>query len=547
MTRRVSAKPSLRQGLAWSAVSALVLRLGTLAVGIFLARLLSPEQFGVYAIALTVQAVLMTLADFGLSTDLIRSRDHERKAPTVATLGLVTGTSLALIMVWSAQGTAELLGSPDAGPVIAVMSLTLVFAGAGVVPFASLQRNFEQKKLFVANLADFIVGTVLTVLLILAGWGVMALAISRVIAQLTSMTLQFVLSGQRPRFGFDRSLVPQVLTFGLPAAGANLLSWVLLSSDKVIISHLAGPAALGFYFLAFNISNWPMSAIGQVVRAVALPAFSRSGAPRDRILADAVAPTWTFTLLAGLLLALLAAPVIEIVYGEKWLAAAPILIILGLFGALRTLFDMAVAFLLARGHSGAVLLVQVAWLSALIPALYLGTRMDGGVGAATGHFAVAIVVVAPAYCWALARAEASLRLLWASVWPPVAAALPTAAAVLVVMEVLDGPLPRLLVGGTAGTAVYLLVIGSWVRRRLAIASRLGEPAGLPGGTPAETASPDTGTPDEAPSTVQEPVLDPPQASVATRFSARRAASRRKRVGGDLSEESSDAAPVRTAL
>lgn len=525
MTRHVNTSPSLRHGLAWSALSALVLRFGTVAVGIFLARLLSPEPFGIYAIALTVQAVLMTLADFGLSTDLIRSPDHERKAPTVATLGLVTGASLSLIMVWSAQGTAELLGSAEAGPVIAVISLTLVFAGIGVVPFASLQRNFEQKKLFVANFADFLVGTIVTVALVLAGWGVMALAVSRVIAQLTSVTLQFVLSGERPRFGFDRSLVPQVLAFGLPVAGANLLSWVLLSSDKIVISHLAGPAALGFYFLAFNISNWPMSAFGQVVRAVALPAFSRSGAPRDRVLADAVAPTWTLALLAGLMLALLAAPVIEIVYGEKWLFAAPILTILGLFGALRTVFDLAVAFLLARGHSAAVLLVQAAWLVALIPALYVGSRMAGGVGAAAGHLVVSLVVVAPAYCWALARAGASLRLLWAAIWPPAAASVPAATAVLIVMELVHGPLLRLLAGGVVGSTVYVLIIGVWLRGRLAVASRLGDPAvpGLSGDAPIEP-------------TTQSPATPP---------STRRSTSSHRHVRTAPVNARTDAAPART--
>ncbi len=62
--------------------------MGGLVVGIVLARLLAPEQFGVYAVALTVQSILITVADLGLSADLIRSDEPERIAPTVATLGL---------------------------------------------------------------------------------------------------------------------------------------------------------------------------------------------------------------------------------------------------------------------------------------------------------------------------------------------------------------------------------------------------------------------------------------------------------------------------
>lgn len=468
----VEKSAGLRQGLAWSAVSAMVIRFGTVALGIFLARLLSPEEFGVYAIALTVQAVLMTLADFGLSTDLIRSPDHRRKAPTVATMGLVTGASLTIIMVLSANGTAELLGSPDAGPVIAVMSLTLLLGGIGVVPYAALQRTFAQKKLFMVSLTDFIVSTIVTITLILAGWGVMALAISRVVAHLCSLVVQFVLAGEKPRFGFDRALVPQVLAFGLPVAGANLLSWVLLSSDKVVISHAAGPVALGFYFLAFNISNWPMSVIGQVVRSVSLPAFSKAVHSRHRVLADALAPTWAFTLLAGLMLALLASPVIEIVYGQKWLAAAPILGILGFFGAIRTLFDMAVAFLLAHGHSSVTLGIQALWLVFLLPTMYYATTVEENTGAAWAHLVVALVVVMPAYCWALSRAGASLRLLWAAVWPPALAAIPAAGITLLITSFIDSPLMSLLAGGVGGCGIYVLLLAHWLRPRIAIAAHL---------------------------------------------------------------------------
>jgi len=466
--------------------------LGTVGVGIFLARLLTPAEFGIYAIALTVQAVLMTLADFGLSTDLIRSPDFERRAPTAATLALVTSGLLTAAMVWSAPQTATLLGSGDAGPVIAVMSFTLVIAGFGVVPFAALQKQFEQKKLFAAALADFAVGTVVTVLLVLAGWGVMALAVSRIAAQTTAVAIQFVLSGVRPRFGLDRALVPDVVRFGLPVAGANLASWVLLSSDKIIISVIAGPAALGIYFLAFNISNWPMSAIGQVVRSVALPAFARSRISPRRVLADAVAPTWTVTLLAGLMLALLASPVIEVIYGPKWHAAVPILAVLGFFGAIRTLFDLAVAFLLARGQSASVLLVQAAWLAALIPILILATRRDGSVGTAVGHVGVSVLVAAPLYCWALARAGASLRLLWAAVWPPLAAAIPTVLATSLALVLLDGPVVRLLAGGAVGCTVYLLFIGLWFKSRLFVAARLAEPGEADSELAATTAADDPG-------------------------------------------------------
>src|SRR5690606_30327506 len=76
------------RGLGWSTLSNLVLRVGNFVVSLIMARLIAPEEFGVFAVALTVWSVLSTLAEFGLGSDLVRARDPQRRIPTVATLGL---------------------------------------------------------------------------------------------------------------------------------------------------------------------------------------------------------------------------------------------------------------------------------------------------------------------------------------------------------------------------------------------------------------------------------------------------------------------------
>jgi lipopolysaccharide exporter len=455
----------IRRGLAWSTVNNLLLRMGSLALGILLARLLSPEQFGVYAIALAVQAVLMTLADMGLSADLIRCEDPRRRAPTVAALGLVTGSTLAVVMALTAHQVATLLGSPGAGNVTALLALTLVLAGAGVVPYAMLQREFQQKKLFAIAMVDFTISTVVTITLVAAGWGVISLAIGRIVAQCVTLVLQFRLAGVRPRYALDRSQVRPVVAFGLPVAGANMLSWALLNIDNVVISRVAGPVSLGYYVLAFNISNWPMAAIGQVVRSVALPAFARSrGAERDRSLATGLAITWAVALPAGLMLAVLSVPLVAFVYGAVWAPSAGVLAALGLFGALRVAFDLFASFLLARGASGAVLWIQGLWFVALIPAMVIGTRLFGINGGGWAHLGIGLAIVLPAYLYAARRTGVDLKALAAVVWPPLAAGIPAWLAAHLVAGLVQTPVLALVLGGTAGTGVYAVLIFRWLRR-----------------------------------------------------------------------------------
>lgn len=453
------------RGAAWSGVSTIVLRLGGLVVGIVLARLLAPEQFGVYAVALTVQGILITVADLGLSADLIRSDEPERIAPTVATLGLTAGTLTAAATAASSMGLASLLDSPQAGPAIAVLSLTLLLAGGTVVPFAMLQRRFQQRELFFVGVADFVVSTTVTLLLVALGFGVMGLAIGRVAAQVVSSALQFLLARVVPRFSIDRTVVKGVLAFGLPIAAANLLSWALLNVDNIVLARVAGATALGYYVLAFNISSWPMSALSQVVRSIALPFFSRSqGGTHAFAVVAAVA--WAGALPAGTVLAALSFPLIDVLYGERWLPGAPVLAALGLYGSLRVAFDISAGYLYSQGRSRPVLWIQIVWLVALVAAMVAATQAYGIQGAGWAHVVVAVVVILPAYLIALKLTGVKLGELARIAWLPTAATIPAVAAAVVATLFISAPVGALLVGGSAALVVYAALIWPWLRKQL---------------------------------------------------------------------------------
>jgi len=463
------AGPNLRwkaaRGAAWSGVSTVVLRLSSLLVGIVLARLLSPNQFGVYAVALTVQSILMTVADLGLSADLVRSDQPERIAPTVATLGLASGATTTALTVATSSLLADLLGSPAAAPAISVLAFTLLLAGVSLVPYSMLLRRFQQRELFIVGVADFIVSTSVTLTLVAMGFGVMGLAIGRVAAQVVSSTLQFFLARERPRFGIDRAVVRPVLKFGVPIALANLLAWGLINIDNIVLVRVAGATALGFYVLAFNISSWPMSALSQTVRAVCLPYFSRTEDAGEG-LAKLVAIGWAAALPAGGLLAALSAPLIAILYGERWLPAAPVLAALGVFGALRVAFDIFTAYLYAQGRSRPVLWVQVIWLVTLTLGMVYATAAFGIVGAGWVHVIVALIIVLPAYLVTLRIAGVRLAAVLRRSWWPTAATVPAVGAAILTRSLFSGPLLQLFVGSGLAVAVYAIIIWPWARREL---------------------------------------------------------------------------------
>jgi PST family polysaccharide transporter len=470
---------AVRRGLAWSTVNSLLLRAGNLLLGMALARLLEPKQFGVYAIALTVQTMLMAFSDLGMSIDLIRAEHPERRAPTVATLGLLSGILLALLMICTATPLASLIGTPDAAGVIMVLSLTLIVNGAGVVPYGQLQRRFEQRKLFACTAVDLVVGSTVTIGLIALGMGPMALAIGRVLGQLTDTSLQFLLSGLRLRFGLDRAVARSALGYGVPLASANLLSWALLNIDTVVIARVAGVTSLGFYVLAFNISNWPINSISQAIRGVSLAGFARASREGDDGgLVPALSLAWAAAVPVGVLLAALAHPLVTVLYGSRWGASAAVLAALGFFGGLRVALDLVATYLMARGAARPVLYVQIIWFVALIPAVVVGTHWQGIEGAAWAHLVVGVLVVLPAYAIALHRAGTPPRTLLRPLWPALLAGVPTWWVGHSVATAIDPPILGLLLGGLAGSATYAALSYRRIQRLLPDRERKSRPRGL---------------------------------------------------------------------
>lgn len=468
MSRPVAGKPmaqSVRRGLVWSFANTLVLRMAGVVLGVVLARLLVPSAFGVFAIGLTVQSILATLADLGLSADLVRSKESPKREATVATLSLASGAVLALGMTLTAGLVAGAMHNPHATDVIMVLSWTLVINGAGVVPYSRLQRNFQQERLFACSAADFCVYTGVTIALVQVGFGPMALAVGRLSGQFVDTALQFVLSGTRPQFSFDRAMARQSLGYGVPIAGANFLSWALLNIDNVVVARVAGATSLGLYVLAFNISSWPMTAIGTAVRSVSLAGFSQtSKEDQDRSFTTALALTWAVALPIGVLLAALSRPIVSLLYGDRWSASSAALAALGVFGGLRVAFDLIATYLMAKGAARPVLYVQALWFFALIPPMVLATRWFGIAGAGWAHLVVGAVIILPAYCVALARVGTPIRPILATFWLPIVAVLPTWWLAKTVADHVHEPALAILLGGTIGAVAYTAICYRRLRR-----------------------------------------------------------------------------------
>jgi PST family polysaccharide transporter len=450
------------KALGWSFLSTAVSRFGTLAVGIALARILQPREFGVFAVALVALLAVLSCNELGVSLAIVRWPGDPREiAPTVATISLCTSCLLYLGCFIGAPAFAAAMGAPQAAGPVRLLTLCVVVSGVVAVPAALMQRHFRQDHKTIADQVTNWLGALVSIGCALAGLGAVSLAIGQLTGTVAGGVIFVVLSPEPLRFGFDRAKARALFRFGLPLAGSSILVFAIANVDRLIVGTVLNATALGFYVLAFNLSNWPVAMFSQPVRAVAPAAFSR-------LQGDPATMRSTFVSTAGLLAAVTlpvcvllsaaAQPLIHFVYGSSWARAADALAWLGLLGALRILFELVYDYFVVLGSSRVVFAVQVLWLGALVPALIAGASLGGIAGAALAQFLVALIVVLPIYLYELRGAGITPGRLSRRLAVPLAFAAGVGVVAAVVHRLISLDLLALAIAGTVTAATMGLLV-----------------------------------------------------------------------------------------
>ncbi|GAA1158838.1 oligosaccharide flippase family protein [Ornithinicoccus hortensis] len=378
-----------------------VSKVGTLAVGIALARILGPGEFGSFAVAMVALLAVLSFNELGVSLAIVRWKGDPRPiVPTVATISIVSSAALFAACYVAAPTYAAAMGSPESTSVVRVLLASILINGVVAAPAAVLQREFKQKEKMVADQANAWLGAGISIALALTGMGAMSLAIGRLVGSTVSAVIFGIYAPSALKPGLDSSLLRPLLSFGLPLAGASAVVFAAGYVDQVVTGALLGPTELGFYVLAFNLASWPVSVFSQPLRAVAPAAFAR-------MQSDLQGMSSNFRRVLGILasvafpvcfvLAGTAVPLVSFVYGEQWLPAASALTWLALLAGCRIVFELTYDYLVVLRKTKGILVIQVTWLVALVPSAVVGASARGIAGVAAAQVAVAVIVVLPMY------------------------------------------------------------------------------------------------------------------------------------------------------
>jgi len=393
-------------GVRWKLLSRLVSEATRAVVVVVLARLVTPEEYGLAGMAFVVTSFGLMLTDPALGAALIqRPAIDERDRSTVFWAAAGIGVVLTVVGVALSPLVADFFGEPQVRELFAVSSLCFFVISLSVVHRALLIRRLEYRSLEIREMVAIASGGVVAVLVAAAGYGPWAIVLNFVVSSLVSTALVWWFLDWRPQAMFSRESARNLSGFSGRIFMSTLLTWGDQNVDKALIGRFLGAVSLGAYSLAQAAMLLPMSMLGRPFNQVLSPAFSRIQEDADRL-----ERAWlkskrlsaAIVLPATLGLIVVAPDFVPVLFGDQWDEAVLPLQLL-LVGALATaLTNLQWSVLQARGEASTLLRLTLGSSIVKWAAIVVGLQW-GIIGVATALAGARWALVVPSM-WISTRA-----------------------------------------------------------------------------------------------------------------------------------------------
>ncbi len=457
--------------LRWTAAARFFGQLISWAITIWVIRLLSPGDYGLMAMAMVLVSFFVLLNTLGLDAVLVQTKElTDTLRRQVFGVVILLNCAFFLLLFFGASSVSAFYAEPALTPILQVLSIQFLLLIFETLPQSQLEREIRFTQRSIVEFTTLVIGSITTLGLALLDFGVWALVWGTVVTNATRMLGINLISPCLVWPTFNFSGMRAHLAFGSFVTTDRGLWYAFSESDKFIGGKLLGNQALGYYTVANQLASLPIQKITGMLNSIAFPAFSEVHAQTSPAKVREYLYTATrfmsmaaFPVFFGI--SATAESIVGCLLGEKWLPAAPLLVLLGLVMPLRLLSNVFPPLLWGVGQprSSAINFLLASIFMPL--AFFLGARYDvlGLAYAWLGMYPLVFTLTA----WRTCRAvSAKLLRYFAQLLKPLAAASIMYAVVYAVRELQGGdPQDWWFFCQLIGAGVASFLAGIWLLDR----------------------------------------------------------------------------------
>ncbi len=375
----MSLKQKTVSGLYWSFIDNFA-KLGiTFVVGIILARLLTPREFGLIGMTSIFIAVSQSVVDSGFKQALIRKQDcTQADYSTVFYFNLLVSVGLYALLILTSGLIARFFGEPLLAPIVRALGLVLVINGLSIVQQALLTKEINFRLQTRVSVISSLFSGIIGISMALAGYGVWSLIATTLSGSVVVALLLWLWNGWRPSFVFSLKSFRGMFSFGSKLLLSGLIDTVYRNIYLLIIGRYFSAAALGYYTRADSFRKIPSENITNVVQRVSYPVLSTLQDDVARLRAayqKLIKSTMLIAFVLMLGMAAVAEPMVLALIGEKWRPCIVYVQLLCLVGMLYPLHAINLNMLQVQGRSDLCLRLEVIKKLLAVPAIAIGVLL----------------------------------------------------------------------------------------------------------------------------------------------------------------------------
>lgn len=320
--------------IAWSLIEKFLKRGVQFVLSIFLARMLTPSDFGIVAMASIFVSWAEVFSDFGMGQAIIQKKDvSETQTSTVFWINLMMGVLIAIVFLLIAPWAAKFYDAPMVAWVVRIAGLTFIIQALNVVQSSLFRKSLNYKVGTIASFLSSTLSGVVGIVLAYLGFGVWALLVQSVLsASITTFYFWFK-SKWRPQRVFNFSETRPLFNKGVGFMGQGLVSNVFSSLDSMVIGKLFSSASLGLFSRGKTLALMPGNTLLTPVTRPLFPIFAKINNDTPRLnelyLKTVYMLNWASTFICGLFV-VASFEIITILYGNQWAEAADYLLLFSL-------------------------------------------------------------------------------------------------------------------------------------------------------------------------------------------------------------------------
>jgi O-antigen/teichoic acid export membrane protein len=337
---------------------------------------LTPEEVGLFSIALSAAMLVSILQDFGITRYIAGEKGlDDAQIRTCFSVSLICAFAVGLLILGLAWPVARVYGNARLLPLLAVIALSYLILPFAIVPSAVLQRRMDFRSLFLVNIGAALANAAMALGLAYAGWSAMALAWAAVAQQGARALIAEWRSGWRPPFPLTLAGAGPILRFGGGTSALFVSGAIGTRTPELIVGRLLGFAAVGLFGRAVSLAAQLRTLVSGAIGGVFYPAFARLrdnnedlAGPYLRVVAGYSATTWP----AMAFLAAAATPLVLMLYGPVWAGVAPLLLWIALSEMLFDALPLHVEMPILLGRMKRLLALNIVDTIVSIGLLLLG-------------------------------------------------------------------------------------------------------------------------------------------------------------------------------